>query len=124
MNLQQTVSAILGKEVSLEDAMIFANKQFGLLEAYLHTHSPRYPNGLTNWKETYYQFSTAIQNHLDTMPDVESVVQIRHEQQGSGGLWELADEWTDEFEKLHKGREWDGDYFDEIDAFFEKKNKG
>lgn len=35
MNLQQTVSKILGKQVSLEEAKEFANNQFGVLAAYL-----------------------------------------------------------------------------------------
>lgn len=35
MNLQQTVSNILGKQVSLEEAKEFANNQFGVLAAYL-----------------------------------------------------------------------------------------
>lgn len=34
MNLQQTVSKILGREVSLEEAMNFANEQYGVLCQY------------------------------------------------------------------------------------------
>jgi hypothetical protein len=37
MNLQQTVSEILGREVSLEVAKDFAHEQFGLLSTYLKT---------------------------------------------------------------------------------------
>jgi hypothetical protein len=35
MNLQKTVSKILNREVSLEEAKQFANDQFGTLAAYL-----------------------------------------------------------------------------------------
>lgn len=35
MNLQQTASKILGKEVTIEEAMQFANDQFGILATYL-----------------------------------------------------------------------------------------
>jgi hypothetical protein len=35
MNLQQTVSKILGKEVTTEEAKQFANDQFGILATYL-----------------------------------------------------------------------------------------
>lgn len=122
MNLQDTVSKILGHEVSLEGAMDFANRQFGMLAMYLRENNPKYPNGITSWKETYYQFSVAIQNHLDKMPEVNSVVWRRYTGQGLGGMWELAEEFTNEFEQLNKDREWDGEYFDEIDEFFNKKN--
>jgi hypothetical protein len=30
-------------------------------------------------------------------------------------------EWAEEFEQKNKGREWDGEYLDEIDAFAVKK---
>ena len=31
--------------------------------------------------------------------------------------------WATEFENMNHGRIWDGEYMDEIDAFFEKKYK-
>lgn len=37
MNLQQTVSKLLNREVSLEEAKDFANDQFGLISAYLES---------------------------------------------------------------------------------------
>lgn len=35
------------------------------------------------------------------------------------GLNELAKELTDKFENIHQDREWDGDFFDEIEEFLE-----
>ena len=45
----------------------------------------------------------------------------RHSEQGHGGLYELAEELTDEFELLNKGRVWDGEFFDEIEEFLSEK---
>jgi len=39
MNLQETVSKILGKQVTVEQAKDFANDQFGVLCAYLKSQS-------------------------------------------------------------------------------------
>jgi hypothetical protein len=40
MDLQETVSKILRREVTLEEAMKFANKQFGVLSTYLRENPP------------------------------------------------------------------------------------
>jgi hypothetical protein len=42
--------------------------------------------------------------------------------QGTGGIYELAEQWTDEFENLHLDQEWDGEFFDEIEKFCNSKN--
>ena len=42
-------------------------------------------------------------------------------EQGTGGMYELAEELTDEFEKLNADREWDGEFFDEIEEFITSK---
>lgn len=36
---------------------------------------------------------------------------------GMVGLFELAKSLTDEFQNIHKDREWDGEFFDEIYLF-------
>lgn len=53
----------------------------------------------------------------------ESTTQIKNviESKGTGGLYELAESWTDEFEKQNEGREWDGEFFDEVNSFLETK---
>lgn len=37
-----------------------------------------------------------------------------------GGLWELAEELTDIFQKRNEGREWDGEFFEVMGAFIEE----
>jgi len=79
-----------------------------------------YPNGFTSWNETHYEVVQSITMEI-TMEIVKDVptgtVAKRHEAQGHGGLYELAEELTDKFEKLNRGKQWDGEFFDEIDKF-------
>ena len=37
-------------------------------------------------------------------------------------IFNLFEDWAYEFETAHEGYEWNGDYYDEIDAFVEKKH--
>lgn len=79
-------------------------------------------NGFTSWQETHFEIVDFI-TFIRKADKLTGEVKKRQEQQGTGGLYELAEEWTDEFEELHKGREWDGDFFDEIEEFCDLKNK-
>jgi hypothetical protein len=75
-------------------------------------------NGITSWQETHFEMVQAIVLTLETSDSVASRVQ---DAEGHGGLYELAEEWTNEFEDRHKGRAWDGEYYDEIDKFLDEK---
>jgi hypothetical protein len=78
------------------------------------------PNGFESWHETHFEIVAAIAiEHQKSEP--QGVVRERHDAQGHGGLYELAKELTDEFEQLNKGRTWDGEFFDEIEDFLNKK---
>jgi hypothetical protein len=35
----------------------------------------------------------------------------------------LCIEWAEEFETRHAGREWDGEYMEEIETFYQEKTK-
>ncbi len=79
-------------------------------------------NGFTSWQETHFEivdFITTIRS-ADKLTGVIAEVQ---ERQGTGGLWELAETWTNEFEKINEGREWDGEFYDEIEEFCATKDK-
>jgi hypothetical protein len=43
------------------------------------------------------------------------------ENQGLGGLYELAENLTTEFVILHKDNQWDGDFFETIEKFLNEK---
>lgn len=77
-------------------------------------------NGFESWQETHYEVVQAITME-QAKDNPQGLVKERHEAQGHGGLYELALEITNEFEKLNEGREWDGDFFDEIDKFLKEK---
>jgi len=82
----------------------------------------KFPNGFSSWQETHYEVVQVItREHIKNNP--QGIVKERHEAQGHGGLYELAEELTDEFEKLNKGRKWDGEFFEEVDEFLNAKLK-
>jgi hypothetical protein len=81
------------------------------------------PQRDTGWIETHYEISGAI--YLEFEKDNPTgLVAERHAAQGTGGLYELAEELTDEFEEMNNGREWDGEYIEEIYSFIQNKLYG
>lgn len=114
MTLQDTVSALLKKQVSEAEAMQFASKQFGILAGFLQDKAleEKFPNGFVSWSETHFEITR----------------QILDEQSESGcpGVWNKAREWTTEFEKTFEGVEWDTEdhIFDEqLGMFMHQKLK-
>lgn len=81
-----------------------------------------FPNGFSSWAETHFDIVSFIEEILNT-DNRDNTIYKRLESQGKGGLYELAEEWTDEFEKLHTGTEWDGGYIDTLEDFCINKNK-
>ena len=66
----------------------------------------------TEYLETYYEIVAAF--HFNSTSKFLDEVQ---QEQGRGGMWEYAQTLTNEFQELHKDREWDGDFYDELDNF-------
>lgn len=83
-----------------------------------------FPNGFTNWIETYHEIVKyiALKLHYDETDEAGSHILSRYSEGGTGATYEIAEEWTDEFEQNNKGRFWDGEFFDEIDEFCDFKN--
>jgi hypothetical protein len=81
-----------------------------------------FPNGFTDWMETHHQVVEAITLNL-SKERYEGEVKRRYDAQGRGGIWELAEELTDKFEKLTYEREWNGEYFDELEDFLTEELK-
>jgi hypothetical protein len=80
-----------------------------------------FPNGIDSWIETHYEVSAAL--NADAAKDQPSAL-VRQWQQAEGsrpGLYQIAKELTNEFENLNKGRQWDGEFYDEIDGFMDGK---
>jgi hypothetical protein len=81
----------------------------------------KFPNGFPSWQETHFE----IVRYLISTEDIEDTISgKRRVEQGIGGLYEIAEELTDQFENSHIGVGWDGDFFDSLDAFLESKEKG
>lgn len=78
--------------------------------------TPKFPNGFDDWHETHYQIVSII-----VQEEKREASQVLNNA-STGELWELAKDWTDQFEKEYQGRDWaDGDYFDTIEEFINEK---
>lgn len=86
-----------------------------------------FTNGFASWQETHFEVVCEIRRIWGDdnfeYKNFGGVVLERYEAQGTGGLYELAQELTDEFELLNKDREWNGEFFCEIEGFLKEKLK-
>lgn len=83
----------------------------------------KFPNGFSNWVETHHTIVRNIEHMLDNQ-DEDMWGKKLYEAQingGTGGIWILCETLTDKFEQENIGTEWDGEWFDAIDAFLEKE---
>lgn len=77
-------------------------------------------NGTTSWVETHHEVVSKIAEEISKDQPTGKVEEI-HSAYGLGGLYELGEQLTDEFEVLHREHEWDGDFFDTIDEWLNEK---
>ena len=77
-----------------------------------------FPNGFSDWQETHYEIVTYLATTVDYSGSIANKAEVTG---GKGKLYELAEELTDEFENLYKGKEWDSDYLDTIEEFLKNK---
>jgi len=75
------------------------------------------PNGVTSCLETHFVIVECITLNLEKSEVCKEI----QEQEGHPGLYALALELTLEFEKRHKGREWDGEWLEVLWEFCDKK---
>ena len=78
-----------------------------------------FPNGFASWQETHFEVVRRIASHTDNETGIIHFIMTMG---GTGGLYEFAEALTDEFENAHKNKEWDGEFFDQLDAFFSAHN--
>jgi hypothetical protein len=83
------------------------------MEDGINMEDKRFPNGFESWCKTYYEI-------VDFLIFTSKVVRF-YKQNGTGRMYELAREFTDKFETLNKGREWNREFFEEIESFLMKK---
>jgi hypothetical protein len=86
----------------------------------IETEVKIFPNGFDTWQETHYDVSAYISLKLleETEPNkCTSTIESR----GQGGIYELAEELTNNFELENKGETWEeNNYFDTIDNFLNR----
>lgn len=81
----------------------------------------KFPNDITSYLETFYEISIVIYKQIDKE---NGFVWKRYINQGTGGIYELVEELTDEFELKHKNEKWiNKDFFEEIDLFLSNKEQ-
>lgn len=82
---------------------------------------------LDDYLETYFDIVAYITDHLTAYEcdDAWSIILKRYEEQGRGGMYELAKEWTDIFMRDYKDINWGDEleYYDTIETFLNDKNK-
>jgi len=85
----------------------------------------KFINSFTSWMETHHEIVAGITLILENIDSSKwsSQFKARFDAQGTGGMYELAEELTDEFEKLFEGEEWgiEKEYFEEIEKFIGEK---
>jgi len=70
--------------------------------------------------QTHFEVSGAI-SLIAASERPHGIVKRIVESQGTTGLYDLALQLTTEFENKNKGRQWDGEFFEEIEQFLEEK---
>jgi hypothetical protein len=117
----QIVQDTINKYIALEGAIRQPelNKISELLQVISETEEEqetgkKFPNGFANWMETHHLVVAYIESELSYPA---SKISRLYAVKGTGRMFELAEEWTDLFEKTYEGKEWDGEYFDTLDAF-------
>lgn len=78
-----------------------------------------------DWAETHHAIVeeiTIIQNSEDRESDA---ISNARDSNGTGGVWELGINLTNEFQKIHKDTKWGDlvDYYDTLEEFLNKKLK-
>lgn len=81
----------------------------------------QFENGFASWQETHFEVVDYITS-IRRADKITGLIAKVQESQGTGGLYELAEKWTNEFELLNKDRVWDGEFYDEIENFCKTKN--
>ena len=88
--------------------------------------SKMFPNGFESWYETFYEIVSSIEYILNNSTfNNNHPIDEYYANSGSGAMYELAKNWTDEFEAKYKGVAWgeDLEWLDTLNEFFVTKAK-
>ena len=77
-----------------------------------------FPNGIANFLETHYEIVSAITRRIDSDSyPKDTRLSVLYQQNGTTGLYGLAETLSRKFETENTGREWDGEWWEEIEIF-------
>lgn len=79
----------------------------------------KYHEKIRSFLDTHYIVSSMVAFANDA--DEDNAAVLYRKNHGLAALRELAEEWTEEFEKTHEGRLWDGDWEDTVRSFVNNK---
>ena len=123
--MKANVITLINEDGSLGSLRLFLNKADAndhyenLLKSHSHGRvvwGKTEIEGMTSYLETHYEIVQAITiEHMKDEP--MGAVKERHDAQGHGGLYELAEELTDKFERENEFTQWDGEFFDVMEKF-------
>lgn len=82
------------------------------------TRVKEFPNGFDSWMETHHEIVEAM---CVAVVKEKSLAEKVRSDEGTTGLYKLAEDLTDQFEQLNEGRNWDGEFFDEVQEFATSK---
>lgn len=90
--------------------------------------TPNYPfaklNGFESWHETHFEVVSEITQRL-IKPDGDAwrtcMTEKHAVDETTSGMYELAYDLTNKFERINKGRKWDGEFFEEVEEFCRKE---
>jgi len=85
------------------------------------------PEDLDSYLETYFEIVQEIVLTIEKEKEGEgNAITRQHDEKGRGGLYELAKEWTDEFEAKYKGIEWgvEIEFHEKLEEFLDLKTIG
>lgn len=79
-----------------------------------------------SWLETFFHLTCEIQSNYDENWNTDQITEVKTTQSlyGHTGLFDLAKQWTNEFEAAHKNTNWEEtDFYETLEEFFNEKNK-
>jgi hypothetical protein len=79
-------------------------------------------HGFRDWAETHHEVVCTIHALIDN-DTIPSRLQNILDTEGTGGLYDLGIDLTNDFENTYVGRVWDGDWIDTIIEFVNTKLK-
>ena len=86
-----------------------------------YVNHSKFPNGFESWHEVHYEIASAINDEAKQTEIKSKLIESILDNDGLGGLYELAKKLSFEFEDTYKGTIWGEDlnFFETINTFIQ-----